>query len=252
MIRVVGAAVAALMLAAPQSPDTGAYLAPEAYPDGMAILPPPPPPGSAAAALDLKIFRDTRRLAGTQRWQIATDDVTNDPLRRNACAMHMVLDARRAPALAHLLDRAATGPVVSRVKAAYQVPRPYLRTNGEICEPKTAHLAGNGDYPSGHTANGWMEALILAEVMPERATAILARGRAYGESRAICGSHSRSAVEAGFMAGAVVVAALHGAPAFRRDVEAARAEVAALAASAPRPDERTCAAEAHALAVRPW
>lgn len=252
MIRAIAAAAAALLLAAPQAGDTGPYLAPDAYPDGLQILPPPPATGSAAAALDLKIFRDTRRLAGSPRWQIATDDVTNDPLQRNACAMGLLLDAKRAPALAHLLDRAGTGPVVSRVKAAYQVPRPYLRTEGAICEAKTEHLAGNGDYPSGHTANGWMEALILAEVMPDRATAILARGRAYGESRAICGSHSKSAVEAGYMAGAVVFAALHAAPAFRNDVAAARAELATLRRSAPHPDAGQCAAEAAALAVRPW
>lgn len=252
MIRVPLAAAAALLLAAPQAGDTGPYLAQDQYPDGLQILPPPPAADSAAAALDLKIFRDTRKLAGSPRWQIATDDVTNDPLARNACAMGLVLDAKRAPALAHLLDRAGTGPVVSRVKAAYQVPRPYLRTDGPICEPKTAHLAGNGDYPSGHTANGWMEALILAEVMPERTTAILARGRAYGESRAICGSHSKSAVDAGYMAGAVVFTALHASPAFRHDVEAARAELATLRRTAPRPDEQRCAAEAAALAVRPW
>ncbi|WP_294332805.1 phosphatase PAP2 family protein [uncultured Sphingomonas sp.] len=252
MIRVAIAAAAALMLAAPQASDSGPYLAPDQYPDGMAIVPPPPAMDSAAAALDLKIFRDTRKLEGSPRWRIATDDVTNDPLRRNACAMGLVLDAKRAPVLARLLDRAGTGPVVSTVKAAYQVPRPYLRTEGNICEAKTAHLAGNGDYPSGHTANGWMEALILAEVMPDRATAILARGRAYGESRAICGSHSKSAIEAGYMAGAVVFAALHAAPAFRRDVEAARAEVAALRSTAPRPGGEACAAEAAALAVRPW
>ncbi|UYY78041.1 acid phosphatase [Sphingomonas sp. R1] len=252
MIRAIAAAAAALLLAAPQAKDSGAYLAPEAYPDGLQILPPPPAAGSAAEALDLKIFRDTRGLARTSRWRIATDDVTNDPLRRSACAMGLLLDAKRAPALARLLERAGTGPMVSRVKAAYQVPRPYLRTAGGICEPKTEHLARNGDYPSGHTANGWMEALILAEVMPERATAILARGRAYGESRAICGSHSKSAVDAGYLAGAVVFAALQATHAFRDDVAAARAELAALRTTAPRPDAGQCAAEAAALAVRPW
>jgi acid phosphatase (class A) len=31
--------------------------------------------------------------------------------------------------------------------------------------------------------------LILAELAPERATPILNRGRAYGESRVVCGVH---------------------------------------------------------------
>lgn len=245
-------AAAALLLAAPAVQDQGPYLTPAQYPDGMAILPPPPAPDSPAAALDLQVFRDTRRLQGSPRWKIATDDVTNDPLRRNACALGLALDAGRAPALARLLDRAGTGPVVGRVKAAYQVPRPYLRVEGPICEPKTAHLAGNGDYPSGHTANGWLEALILAEVAPDRATALLARGRAFGESRAICGSHSKSAVEAGYLAGAAIFAVLHRAPAFQHDLTAARSEVDRLRSTAPRPDPAQCKAEDEVLKVRPW
>lgn len=252
MIRALLTAAAAFALAAPQASDTAPYLAPEQYPDGMAILPPPPAPDSAAAALDMKIFRDTRALIGSPRWKIATDDVTNNPLARNACAMGMVVDAAHAPALAWLIARAGTGPVVSTVKSAYQTPRPYLREDGPICEAKTAHLAGNGDYPSGHTANGWLEAEILAEVMPDRASAILARGRAYGESRAICGSHSRSAVEAGYLAGASVFAVLQTSASFRKDLDAARAEVARLRATAPHPDAQQCAAERAALAVRPW
>lgn len=252
MIRAIAVAASAILLAAPQASDSGPYLASEQYPDGMVILPPPPAADSPGAALDRQIFRDTRALAGSPRWKIATDDVTNDPLSRNACAMGIVLDAKRAPALARLLALAGTGPVVGKVKAAYQVPRPYLREEGPICEAKTAHLAGNGDYPSGHTANGWLEAQILAEVMPDRATWILARGRAYGESRAICGSHSKSAVEAGYLAGASVFAVLQGSPRFQRDLQAARAELKRLRAEAPRADARQCAAEAEALKVRPW
>lgn len=252
MIRAGLAAAAALLLAAPQASDTGRYLTDAQYPDGMAILPPPPAPDSPAAALDLQIFRETRKLEGTPRWKIATEDVTNDPLRRSACAMGLVLDAKTAPTLARLIERSGTGPMVGRVKAAYQVPRPYLKVDGPICEAKTAHLAANGDYPSGHTANGWLEALILAEAMPDRATQILARGRAYGQSRAVCGSHSKSAVEAGYMAGAAIFAVLNSAPGFRRDMAAARAEIDRLRTTAPRPDARSCAAEAEALRVQPW
>jgi acid phosphatase (class A) len=119
--------------------------------------------------------------------------------------------------------------MVGRAKDSLAVRRPYLDQPGEICEPKTAHLAGNGDYPSGHTSNGWSTALVLAELMPGRATEILRRGRQYGESRMICGSHSRSAVEAGYMAGAVIVSQLHASADFRHDMDRARAELASLA-----------------------
>ena len=43
----------------------------------------------------------------------------------------------------------------------------------------------DGSSPCGHTAIGWAWALTLSEISPERADSILARGRAFGESRVI-------------------------------------------------------------------
>ncbi len=140
--------------------------------------------------------------------------------------------------MTRLLDRAGTSGVVDPVKQFYRVQRPYIGSAAPICQARTAALAGNGDYPSGHAAGGWMEALLLAELAPDRATEILARGRAFGESRLICGAHSLSAVEAGWLAGAAATAALHGSAEFRADLEAARDEMATVRASAPRAPRR--------------
>lgn len=232
--------------------DSGPYLPADRVPDGLAILPPPPAPGSPEALADRAIFAATRTLQGTPRWRIATEDVTNAPLDRFACALGMRLDAPRVPALARLLDRGGTGALVNPVKAHYRAPRPYLGTDAPICEAKTAHLAGNGDYPSGHAANGWLEGLILAELVPDRAGPILTRARAYGESRAVCGSHSASAVRAGWMAGTAMFAVLNAAPAFQRDLAAARAELAAIRADLPAPEPGRCAAESAILARPVW
>lgn len=228
------------------------YLARQAVPDGIAILPPPPMPGSAAAKLDRTVFAATRKLVGSPRWRIATEDVKNAPLDRYACAMNMQLTPATAPALAHIVDKIGTGDTVDPVKAHYAVPRPYLGTNAPICQPKTAHLAANGDYPSGHAANGWLEGLVLAQLVPDRASRILARARAYGESRAVCGAHSLSAVEAGWMAGSATFAVLQASPDFRRDLNLASRELTSLGRAAARPDATRCAAEAAALAPRQW
>ena len=205
------------------------YLDDHATPDLVRILPPPPLPGDPRDRDDRATFVATRALAGSPRWRQATRDVTDDRYTVFACAMGMRLDAAKAPALARVFARMGDGGMVARAKEMLAVPRPYLNQPGEICEPKAAHLAGNGDYPSGHTSNGWSTALVLAELMPDRATEILRRGREYGESRFICGSHSRSAVEAGYLAGAVIVSQLHASAAFRDDMDRARAALAALA-----------------------
>ncbi|WP_353230671.1 Ca2+-dependent phosphoinositide-specific phospholipase C [Novosphingobium sp.] len=231
-------------------PDTG-YLSAEDTPDGLRILPPPPPGDSAVARADRALFAETRHLAGTPRWQIAINDVHSDAFDHFACALGVQLTDRTAPMLARLLDRAGTAGVVDPVKRYYQARRPYIGTHAPICQPRTAALAANGDYPSGHAAGGWMEALVLAELAPDRASAVLARGRAFGESRMICGAHSRSAVEAGWLAGAAATAALHANATFRADLDAARAELAQARTTAPAADAATCRAEAAALMPRP-
>ena len=236
----------AVETAGPASRD---YLSPEATPDGVRILPPSPVAGGPVALADRQVFAATRRLQGSPRWKVAASDVHTEAFEHFACALGVKLTAQTAPALTRLLDRAGTAGVVDPVKQFYRAPRPYIGSAAPICQARTAALAGNGDYPSGHAAGGWMEALILAELAPDRATEILARGRAFGESRLICGAHSLSAVEAGWLAGAAATAALHGSAEFRADLEAARAEMATVRASARAPDAAACRAEASALAT---
>jgi acid phosphatase (class A) len=88
--------------------------------------------------------------------------------------------------------------------------------------------------------------LILSEIAPERADPILARGRAYGESRIICNVHWYSDVVAGRFMGAAVVARLHADPAFEAELKAAKAEVAAVRTRGLQP-VRDCEAEIDAL-----
>jgi acid phosphatase (class A) len=236
------AAIAALAAADAPRP----YLDGRPQPDLVRILPPPPAPGSPLDQADAAVFRQTRSLRGTPKWRIATADVTDGRFATFACAMGMSLDERQAPALARVFARMGGGPMVDIAKRHYARRRPYLAQDLPICEPKTAHLAGNGDYPSGHATNGWATALVLAELLPDRTTAILERGRMTGESRFICGSHSVSAVQAGFMAGSTLVAALHGSHAFRRDMDAARMELAGLRGRARPAPLSVCRLEAQA------
>ena len=106
----------------------------------------------------------------------------------------------------------------------------------------------DGSYPSGHTAIGWAWALILCEIAPERADAILARGRAFGESRNICNVHWHSDVVEGRFMGAAAVSRLHADPAFCAELEAAKAELVAVRAKGLKPT-RDCQAETDALAI---
>jgi acid phosphatase (class A) len=109
-------------------------------------------------------------------------------------------------------------------------------------------LRTDGSYPSGHSALGWGWALVLAEAAPERADAILQRGRDFGQSRLVCNVHWQSDIDNGRLMAAATVARLHADAAFRADLDAARAEVAAARQSGARP-RGDCAAEAASLAM---
>lgn len=193
------------------------------------FLPPPPTPGSPLEAHDRAMFRTGRPDVGSARWRMATADVdegTQAIMRDYAPAMGLTLTPERYPALAHLLIvmRPDVAAAVNAIKPIYARRRPFLRDAGPVCEDKV-QLSHSFDYPSGHTSWGTSVALVLAELRPDRADAILERGREYGNSRVICGAHSVSAVEAGRQAAAAIVAVLHGSPQFRADLEAARREL---------------------------
>ncbi|HUD31195.1 MAG TPA: phosphatase PAP2 family protein, partial [Novosphingobium sp.] len=92
--------------------------------------------------------------------------------------------------------------------------------------PDEQALRSDGSFPSGHSAVGWGWALILAEVVSDRADAILQRGKDFGDSRLVCNVHWASDVDAGRLMASATVARLHAAQQFRADITAARAEIA--------------------------
>ncbi|MDB5433265.1 MAG: acid phosphatase [Caulobacter sp.] len=221
----------------------------------LKILTPPPSVGGSREANDKAIFLETRKLEGSERWKLAQhDDDSAGVLADFSCAIGAVLSPTSAPKTWALLMkmRFDVSRAVNQPKDVFQRKRPYLLFGGNICIAKTDLLAKSPDYPSGHVTWGFSTGLMLAEAVPDRATDILVRGRAFGESRLVCGVHSFSAVEAGRTNAAVVMAALHGSSDFRADVDGVRAEMAALRANGPKPDAAMCAAEFALTAKAPF
>ncbi|WP_375466160.1 phosphatase PAP2 family protein [uncultured Methylobacterium sp.] len=237
----------------PDSPARGSYLG-AAAPDTTQILPPPPAPRSTLEAADRATFAATRALKGSPRWAIAETDVAEGAaaiLDTFACVLGTRLDEARVPAVIGLLERARLdiAEATRGPKVHYRRPRPFVGNAAPICVQRTQALADSFSYPSGHATQGWAYALIVAALVPSKATAILVRGRAYGESRVICGVHWLSDVTAGRTNGAAVFAALMGDAAFRADMDRARTELGrALAGEGGAPDPALCRREAEGLA----
>lgn len=243
-------------LAPEKSSSIQGYLPTEVLPNSLALLPPPPAEGSASFALDEAVSQNSRSLRGTPRWDLATEDANlkfPQAAAAFSCTLNAPITEQDTPQLYTLLQRTLEDAhrSTSAAKNHYKRTRPFVVNNEPTCMPSDeSHLRNNGSYPSGHTTIGWAWALILSEVAPEQADAILARGRAFGQSRVICNAHWQSDVIEGRFMGAATVARLHSDPEFRAAILAAQAELAAVRAKGLKPG-RDCEAEAKALALYP-
>jgi membrane-associated phospholipid phosphatase len=230
------------------------YLDATALPDSIALIPPPPAAGSAAFAVDEEVARGTFALRGTPRFALAESDYDlrlPNLINDFSCALNASITEDNAPYLSTLLRRSFSDLALSTYAAKnyYRRARPFQVNNEPPGVPESrAALEGDPSYPSGHTAVGWGFALILTELSPNRADEILARGRAFGESRMVVNHHWFSDVAEGKVVGAATVARLHADPTFRADMDAARDEIAAVHAKGIAPN-RDCKAEAAALAA---
>jgi acid phosphatase (class A) len=230
------------------------YLAKADRPDSLKFVPPPPAAGSAAQARDDAAAKAAVALQGGDRWRLATRDadlrMPQAAAQAFSCALGVQMTPEKAPRLMSLLSRTLSDLGLSTygAKTKYMRPRPFTVDGAPTCTPQFENvLRHDGSYPSGHSAAGWGWALILAEIAPDRADAVLSRGRAFGQSRVVCNVHWQSDTEEGRIVAAAVVARLHANPEFRADLEAARDELAALRQGGAAPAQ-DCAAEAAILA----
>ncbi|QKX00510.1 phosphatase PAP2 family protein (plasmid) [Agrobacterium sp. CGMCC 11546] len=230
------------------------YLTDDQKLDSVALLPAPPGSGSASAEFDQQMHDRAAALRGTARWDLAIRDASlasEDAIGAFECAAGIDISRTETPRLYQLIQRVMvdTGTSTDGAKRRYQALRPFVVNGETMCTPdEDAELRADGSYPSGHTALGWGAALVLAEVIPERAEIIISRGRSFGESRMICNVHWQSDILAGRFMAAATVAKLHSVSEFREDVNIARQEVlkAKEGAAKPSPD---CAAEDRALSL---
>ncbi len=100
--------------------------------------------------------------------------------------------------------------------------RPYNldKTLAPVCKTKTIDDA----YPSGHTTTGYLMALVLIDIVPEKRDEILARADDYGNNRLVCGVHYRSDLAASRLLAYRIHAVMGTNPQYQTELAAARAE----------------------------
>ena len=197
----------------------------------LSLIPPYPILQSLGDEADVAGVRQWQQSGNSLRWQLAQADAEIS-YNRFAEAFGSTISPASTPLLVHLLDRveADLSAVLANAKRSYNRPRPYQRLQmARVCGFNPAPAAevdpkGGNSYPSGHATFGWSMALLLAEVAPERAQIILARGREYGESRIVCAVHYPSDVLAGELLVSALVGRLYAVPEFKRELICAQQE----------------------------
>lgn len=205
--------------------------------NSLELVGPPPPAGSPAKAADDEARRVAAAARDTPRWRLAARDADYRSVHAVdafACTMGVRISPQTTPQLNMLMRRSLVdaGLATYTAKKRYERTRPFVEAGEGTCAPDDEEgLRKDGSYPSGHASFGWAWGLILAEMDPARANAILQRGYDYGQSRVYCGYHWQSDVNAGRVVGAAVVAQLHANADFQAQFRAAQRELAAVRAA---------------------
>ena len=229
------------------------YLHGEPTLNSAEFVPSPPKENSARQLADSAASEALCGLKGSAPWDLAAKDADlHFPGAASlfSCALGATISTEQTPALYRLLQRSLTDLVLATypAKKAHQRPRPFLLSAESVCTPeKLELLKTDGSYPSGQSSIGWGWALTPSQLAPDRAEALLARGRDYATSRMVCNVHWMSDTEAGMALGAAAFARLQNNALFKATMSAARAELASWQATPPNAER--CEQEASVLAL---
>jgi acid phosphatase (class A) len=123
--------------------------------------------------------------------------------------------------------------IVTETKDYFNRPRPFMVDSNLA---PMVYPRKSPSYPSGHTAYAYVMAIILANMVPEKATAIFNRAAEYGYNRVVAGAHFPTDIEAGRISGTVIDSAFFHDAKFLADFNRARAEVRRALGLSPLPD----------------
>ena len=203
-------------------------------PDAAKYLPDPPVIGTVPFAYDVNQHITNSKKRSTNEGKSAIEDIELSIERMCTIyspAFGKSISPTATPHIYKLINRTfLTGkPAYSLAKAKYVRLRPFYLLNEH-----TAYIPGEDQtnfeqfvstsYPSGHSSQAWLIAMLLAEINSSNAEAVLARGYKYGQSRVITGYHWQSDVESGRLLASAIYAHLHASDEFMKMMDLAKEE----------------------------
>src|ERR1700674_2046849 len=164
----------------------GYYLDPSRV-DLVHVLAPPPAPDSPAGKADLQAVLEAQRARTPAEVADAQADVQLSVFRF-ADVMGPSFTPAKLPFTAAFFDRISSDDLqASRTaKTYFNRPRPFA-ADPEV--KPIVHEPANASYPSGHAAFAYVDAIILADMVPEKAAAIFDRAALFAHHRVVAGVH---------------------------------------------------------------
>ena len=195
--------------------------------DASHFLPPPPGQDSAMTSKELAELRAIAASSSAEEKAAAAKDAKDETpdIFNGVIGFDIATKPETSKLLSMVAEEEDTDSKVA--KAYFHRLRPYgADPSLKTCEPvKPGKAAKPNSYPSGHATLAFSMGVVLADLMPAKSQAILARSGQYAERRLVCGVHYRSDIVAGQQFGTILALRLMENPAFRAQMEKARAEL---------------------------
>ncbi len=215
--------------ASAQYPD--GFLTDATRPDATQWLPEPPTLTGGDFANDFYYYQWGKTQRDGEVGEMALSDESTPLYEIFSEAMGIELSYANTPEIIFLAE-SATSDVRLSNKAAknyYQRRRPFATFNEPSLKPEEDETeASTYSYPSTHAANGWMFALALCTVAPERTEEIMNRAREYALHRVVCGHHWKSDIDAALMLASGLFANVVATESYQQQLIKSRNEYATL------------------------
>ncbi|WP_243312717.1 phosphatase PAP2 family protein [Fundidesulfovibrio agrisoli] len=178
--------------------------------EALTLIPTPPQPGSANQAANVQLLNIVTSTATPQMVSAAWYDSTPSVFDFSQ-VLGPGFTAEKLP-----VTNAFFTKVITNIE------------NTNINLDKLYHSQGPvspDSYPSAHTLLGFVDGVILADMIPEKKDQLLTYGVQFGLNRLVLGAHWPTDVTAGQMEATLLLPALYQSSQFMTDFERAKAEV---------------------------
>jgi acid phosphatase (class A) len=196
---------------------------PDGKPNAIALLAPPPLPDSPEQAADLAEVRAVCHAASSNDVTIAFTEKKFSVFNFTP-AIGTFFQSNTLPQTAAFFERVQKDAetVTDNAKDFYKRPRPFVLDPGLA----SGKLEKSFSYPSGHSTESMVLALVLADLFPDRRDAIIADARTIGWHRVEIARHYPTDIYAGHVLAQAIVRQMKKSDAFKKDFAGAKAEIA--------------------------